>query len=83
MTHILTRFVVEENRTPPTAQVTCSGSLWAISNQTGERVNIDSWFGEVHYMIYEDGAWRIRGQAWEPPLVEKESRFARPPHPFF
>ena len=81
-THVFTRVAVDPDKTPPSAQVTCTGSLWAISNTTGQRVNIDSWFGEVHYLIYEDGAWRMRGHAWET-LNPKETRFARPPHPFF
>jgi hypothetical protein len=81
-THVLTSIKAESDKTPPTAQVTCTGSLWAISNDTGQRVNIDSWFGEVHYLIYEQSAWRLRGHAWEM-LNPKDVRFARPPHPFF
>src|SRR5215831_2973676 len=64
-THVLTRIAVESDKTPPTAQITCTGSLWALSNETNQRVNIDSWFGEVHYLTYADGAWRMRGHAWE------------------
>ena len=82
MTHVLTRIVVDRGRTPPTADVTCTGSLWAISNETNQRVNIDSWFGEVHYLIYTDGVWRLRGHAWEM-LNPKDTRTAPPPHPFF
>jgi hypothetical protein len=81
-THVLTRIAVESDKVPPAAQVTCTGSLWAISNDTNQRVNIDSWFGEVHYLINTDGAWRMRGHAWEM-LNPKDTRTARPPHPFF
>ena len=81
-THVFTRIEVASDKTPPTANVTCTGSLWAISNATGQRVNIDSWFGEVHYLIQEGDSWRIRGHAWEV-LNPKDTRFARPPHPFF
>jgi hypothetical protein len=81
-THILTSITVESGKIPPTAQITCTGSLWAISNETNQRVNIDSWFGEVHYLIYTDGVWRMRGHAWEV-LNPKDTRTARPPHPFF
>jgi len=81
-THVLTRIAAESDRTAPTAQITCTGSLWAISNETNQRVNIDSWFGEVHYLTYADGAWRMRGHAWEV-LNPKDTRMARPPHPFF
>ena len=81
-THVFTRIVVEPDKSPPTAQITCTGSLWAISNETNERTNLDSWFGEVHYLTYVEGAWRIRGHAWEV-LNPKDTRTARPPHPFF
>jgi hypothetical protein len=81
-THVLTRIAGESEKSPPTAQITCTGSLWAISNETNQRVNIDSWFGEVHYLVYLDGAWRMRGHAWEV-LNPKDTRAARPPHPFF
>ena len=81
-THVLTRIAVESDKTPQSAQVTCTGSLWAISNETNERANIDSWFGEVHYLTYVDGVWRMRGHAWEV-LNPKDTRMARPPHPFF
>jgi hypothetical protein len=33
-THVLTRIVVDADRVPRTAQVTCTGSLWAIANDT-------------------------------------------------
>ena len=81
-THVFTKIKLEADSTPQTAQIVCTGSLWAISNETNERVNLDSWFGEVHHMVSENGKWRIRGHAWEG-LTEKEPRFARPPHPFF
>jgi hypothetical protein len=77
-THVFTQVRVEAQ----TAQIRCTGSLWAVSNATNERVNLDSWFGEVHYMVSENGAWHIRGNAWEV-RSEKQPQFARPPHPFF
>lgn len=82
ITHVLTRIAVDMDRTPPSAQVTCTGSLWAISNETNQQTNIDSWFGEVHYLAYIDGVWRMQGHVWEV-LDPKESRTARPSHPFF
>jgi hypothetical protein len=79
-THVFSKIVVNAQATPPTAEVTCSGSLWAVSKLTGQRVNIDSWFGDVHHLIYGAGAWRIRGHAWDPP---DPGRFVLSPHPFF
>ena len=83
-THVLTRIevVLDAHRVPLTAQITCTGSLWAISNDTNQRVNIDSWYNEVHYLLYVEGAWRIQGHAWEV-LRPTDTRTARPPHPFF
>lgn len=81
-THVFTQVKAEAQSTPQTAQVVCTGSLWAISNKTNTRVNLDSWFGEVHYMVSENGKWRIRGHAWEV-HGEKQPQVARPPHPFF
>jgi hypothetical protein len=79
-THVFSKIVVNANATPPTAEITCSGSLWGVFKLTGQRVNIDSWFGEVHYLVYEDGAWRIRGHAWEAP---DPGRYVLSAHPFF
>ena len=78
-THIFSRIVAVPGK-PPTAETTCTGSLWATSQETGQREVIDSWFYEVHYLVYEDGAWRIRGHAGEPPAT---LRFGVTPHPFF
>ena len=44
------------------AELTCSGALWATTRESGERVNVDSWIMEVHYLIYEDGKWKFRGK---------------------
>ncbi len=78
-THVFSKIVVNAEASPPTAEITCSGSLWAVSKLTGQRVNIDSWFGDVHYLIYEDGAWRILGHAGEGPNALNFGTA----HPFF
>ncbi|OGW67048.1 MAG: hypothetical protein A3H49_10605 [Nitrospirae bacterium RIFCSPLOWO2_02_FULL_62_14] len=77
--HILSRFVAVPGE-PQSAEVTCSGSLWAISKETGEQVNIDSWYGEVHHMVNENGMWRVRGHRGKAP---KTQVFGAAPHPFF
>lgn len=79
-THVFSKITVEVGKVPKT-EITCTGSLWASSTRTGERVNIDSWFGAVHLLTYEGGAWRIRGHAGEIP--RKETRITLPPHPLF
>lgn len=77
--HRFSRIAVVDG-TNPRAEVTCTGSFWTTSDETGKRVNIDSWFEEVHYLVYEDGAWRIRGHAGE---GLKEPLFGNTPHPLF
>jgi ketosteroid isomerase-like protein len=79
-THVFSKITVEAGKVPK-AEITCTGSLWVSSTRTGERVNIDSWFGAVHLLSYEGGAWRIRGHAEETPIMEK--RYELPPHPLF
>lgn len=80
-THVFSKIVVNATATSPTAEIMCSGSIWAVSNLTGQRVNIDSWFGDVHHLVYEDGAWRISGHAWGD--IPKPGRYVLSPHPFF
>lgn len=77
--HILSRFVPVSGE-PQSVEVTCTGSLWAISKETGEQVNIDSWYGEVHHMVNEGGTWRVRGHRGKAP---KTQAFGAAPHPFF
>lgn len=77
--HILSRIVAVPGE-PPSAELTCTGSLWAISKEAGEQVNIDSWYGEIHHMVYEEGAWRVRGHRGVAP---KTQGFGVAPHPFF
>lgn len=63
--HLVTRVEVHSDSIQPVAFVTCSGVISAVSNATGTRVTLDSWIGEVHYLIHEQGNWRIQGDAWE------------------
>ena len=77
--HILSRIVAVPGD-PQSAEVTCTGSLWAVSKETVEQVNIDSWYGEVHHMVNENGTWRVRGHRGKAP---KTQAFGAAPHPFF
>jgi hypothetical protein len=79
-THVFSNITADTTRKPQTAEITCTGSLWALSRLTGRRVNIDSWYSDVHHLVYEDRAWRIQGHAWEGP---RDTRYVLTPHPFF
>ncbi len=63
-----------------TVEVTCTGHLSARSKTSGLVVPIDSWHEEIHYLVHEDGRWRIRGNAGERPSVMP---FGTAPHPLF
>ena len=76
--HLFSKIVVVHGKVP-IAEVTCTGGLWATADVTSERVRIDSWFEEVHHMIYEDGVWRIHGHEGEDP---KNTQLGVA-HPFF
>lgn len=80
--HIFSKITVDSGKPIPLAHVTCTGGLWAVSDETGQRVNIDSWYGEVHHVTFDHGAWHLAGTFWEIPRA-KESRPAFLPHPFF
>jgi hypothetical protein len=68
--HVFSKIVVDKKS--GTAQVTCTGALFGTSvlkregkpsptASLAESVQIDSWFEAVHYLVLEDGAWRIIG----------------------
>lgn len=80
--HIFSTIKVDARKTQSVAHVTCTGNLSAISNETGQRVNIDSWYAEVHHLVFQHGVWHLAGTFWEIPRA-KESRPAFLPHPFF
>ena len=59
------------------AEVTCTGGLYGTDEQTGNRVTLDSWFREVHFLVKEGNRWRFLGNAGETPTV---APFASAPH---
>jgi hypothetical protein len=61
-------------------EVTCTGSLSGLSKTGGLRVPVDSWYEEIHYMAFEEGQWRIRGNVGDSPRFMP---FGTSPHPLF
>ncbi|MBK9307082.1 MAG: hypothetical protein IPM58_08345 [Nitrospira sp.] len=59
------------------AEVTCTGGLYGTDERSGNRITLDSWFREVHYLVKVDGAWRFIGNAGE---VPSGAPFASAPH---
>lgn len=63
------------------AEVTCTGGLYGTDERTGNRITLDSWFREVHYLVKEAGVWRFLGNAGEVPAAAPFS--SAPHHPLF
>lgn len=59
------------------AEVTCTGGLYGTDEHSGNRVTLDSWFREVHYLVKEGERWRFLGNAGEVPAA---APFASAPH---
>lgn len=78
--HFLSKFVTKGDGKAKTAEITCTGNLWATSRESGKRESIDSWFEEVHYLVFEDGMWRVRGNAGK---ATHSFQFGTAPHPLF
>lgn len=79
-THLFTKIMNVGSGTNAVLEVTCTGHLWAVSKTSGLYIPIDSWHEEVHYLVLEDGGWRIRGNVGESPRVLP---FGTAPHPLF
>ena len=63
------------------ASVTCTGGLYGVDKESGKTITIDSWANEVHYLIYEDGAWRFLGNKGG--ITESVPPSSAPHHPLF
>lgn len=59
------------------AEVTCTGGLYGTDERTGNRITLDSWFREVHYLVKDGDAWRFLGNAGDVPTA---APFASAPH---
>lgn len=79
-THLFTKMTKVGSGRDAVLEVTCTGHLWARSKTSGLYVPVDSWYEEVHYLVLEDGTWRIRGNVGESPRVLP---FGTAPHPLF
>jgi len=79
-THLLTKFSIVGSGSQTVLEVTCTGHLWGRSKTSRLYVPIDSWHEEVHYLVFEEGEWRIRGNLGD---VPRTLSFGTSPHPLF
>lgn len=77
--HAFSRIIVTPG-TPPLADITCTGALWATVHGTDQRENLSLWAGDIHHLRDEDGAWRIVGQGRN---GLKRPEFGKAPPPLF
>ncbi len=78
--HTFSAIKIKASGNPRTAEITCTGSLWARSEETKQRVPIDSWHQEVHHLVRGEEGWRIVGHLGGVPEVRQ---FGTAPHPLF
>lgn len=79
-THLFTKMATVGSGRDAVLEITCTGHLWAKSKISGLYVPIDSWYEEIHYLTFEEGGWRLRGNVGESPRVLP---FGTAPHPLF
>src|SRR5512146_3051300 len=63
-----------------TAEITCTGAVWANSKETKQRIPIDSWQREVHRLVKGKDGWRIVGNLGGDQTIKQ---FGTAPHPLF
>jgi hypothetical protein len=79
--HVFTEVKLLQSGKVKKASVTCTGGLYGIDSESGKRIAIDSWVNEVHYLVYEDGAWRFLGNKGG--ITESVPPSSAPHHPLF
>lgn len=75
--HLFSDIKITQENKALRAEVTCTGGLYGTDERSGDRITLDSWFREVHYMVKEGDAWRFLGNAGEVPAA---APFASAPH---
>ncbi len=53
------------DRSKRMAYIVCTGLVFGINTRTGKKERIDGWVDEVHYLIHEEGEWKIFGHDTE------------------
>lgn len=79
--HVFTDVKLMQTGKVKKAAVTCTGGLYGIDKESGKTITIDSWASEVHYLIYEEGAWRFLGNKGG--ITESVLPSSAPHHPLF
>jgi hypothetical protein len=59
--HLFTELKVVRTGSTTKAFVTCTGGLYGIDTESEKPVTIDSWVGEVHFLVKDKSAWKFLG----------------------
>ncbi len=78
--HTFSAIKVYKTSKAVTAEIICTGAVWANSRETKQRIPIDSWHQEVHRLVRGKDGWRIVGNVGGDPEIR---RFGTAPHPLF
>jgi ketosteroid isomerase-like protein len=78
--HTFSAIKVVSSGNQTTAEITCTGAVWANSRETKQRIPIDSWHQEVHRLVKEKDGWRIVGNLGGDQTIRQ---FGTAPHPLF
>ena len=80
-THLFSEIRIIQAGTQVRVEVTCTGGLYGTDRKTGKAITLDSWFQEVHYLVRDQGVWRLLGNKGDAPVVAPFSSV--PHHPLF
>ena len=80
-THLFSEMRIIPGVDGPRVELTCTGGMYGMDLQSSERITLDSWFKEVHYLVHEKGGWRFLGNKGDAPRSAPFS--SSPHHPLF
>lgn len=79
--HVFTELKVVQTGSVRKAYATCTGGLYGTEKESGKPITIDSWVGEVHFLVKDKEAWKFLGNVGGAfPAVPPTSA---PHHPLF
>jgi hypothetical protein len=79
--HLFTELKVVRTGSTTKAFVTCTGGLYGIDTESGKPVTIDSWVGEVHFLVKDQSAWKFLGNVGR--ALPEVPATSAPHHPLF
>ena len=79
--HLFTELKVVRDGSTTKAFVTCTGGLYGTDKESGKAVTIDSWVGEVHFLVKDQKAWKFLGNVGG--TLPEVPPTSAPHHPLF